>query len=200
LRIYQRIRLREVSTHIAKTTQFSIIKEWGVMMKKQAVKWLSINLLALMPFAPFANASTPQKLSQFPEGERLVYGRFLEAYHHTQWQEMLKERNILERNYPSSVHLDNAYYLTGMVEFQQNRLGEALKSFSTVRERFEKSNKRPSALFAMGVTYNKLGLAPLQQKVFNQLIREYPGSMESQRAWMQLRVDKETMKSKAHKS
>jgi TolA-binding protein len=163
-------------------------------MKKHSVMRWAATLASLIPFLlpVLASASIPsKKASFFPEGERLVYTRLVEAYHHNQIQEVIRQRQTLERNYPLSVHLDNAYYLNGMVELQNNRLGEAIKTFDVVKNRFVKSNKRPSALFAIAATYQKLNLPAQAHRVFQKIMSEYPGSPESQRAWMQLRVEKE---------
>jgi TolA-binding protein len=143
-----------------------------------------------------ATAAVPPKVdlhktALFPEGERLVYTRLVEAYHRNQLQEVIKQRQVLERNYPRSVHLDNAYYLNGMVELQNNRFGEAIKTFDVVKNRYVKSNKRPGAMFAIGATYQKLNLPAQAHRIFQKIMTEYPGSPEAQRAWMQLRVEKE---------
>jgi TolA-binding protein len=137
-----------------------------------------------------APSSSHPAVKAFPEGERLVYSKLVEAFHHNDLATVVRERQILERNYPNSVHLDNAYYLNGMVELQHNRLGEAIKTFDVIKEHYVKSNKRPSALFAIGATYQRLNLPVQAHRVFSQVIKEYPGSPESQRAWMQLRVEK----------
>ncbi len=162
-------------------------------MKKQAV----IILAALCASAPMTFAAVPRKLNAFPEGERLVYTRLVEAFRNNQVAQVKSERAILERNYPLSVHLDNAYYMSGMLEFQNLRYAEALKDFSVVRNRYPKSNKRPSAMLASAVTYQKLNLSPLAHRVFQGIMKEYPGSPESQRAWMQLKMLNKAPKVKA---
>lgn len=138
-----------------------------------------------------SSGSVPTKINQFAEGEKIIYQRLIESYHHNKLADVLRWRQVLERNYPKSIHLDEAYYLTGMTEFQNNRLGEALKSFDVVRDRFATSNKRAGALFATGATYQRLNLPKQAHRVFDQIMKEYPGSPESQRAWMQLRVENE---------
>lgn len=142
----------------------------------------------------FAQAATPKNLNAFSEGERLVYTRLVEAYRKNQLDEVIKQRQLLERNYPKSVHLDNAYYLTGMLEFQNQYMAEAVKSFNTVTDRFPKSNKRPAALFGLAMSYQRLNLQPLSSKVLKQIAKEYPGSPESKRAWMQLKLEKDKKK------
>ena len=136
-------------------------------------------------------AAVPQKLSQFPEGDRMVYSRLIESYRRGDAAAVTKQRNLMVRHYPKSVFLDNAYYLSGVLDFQSNRLGEALKSFDTVTDKFPLSNKRVSALFAMAMTYKKLNLGRQSHSVFKKIIKEYPGSPESQRAWVQLRMEKQ---------
>jgi TolA-binding protein len=137
-----------------------------------------------------ASAAVPKKVNPFEGGERLVYTRVVEAYRKSDLNSVIQNRNLLEKNYPNSVHLDNAYYLTGMLQFQDNRVGEAVKSFGTVRSRFPQSNKRPAALFGLAMSYRKLGLQSLANNIMNEISREYPGSPESQRAMMQLQIDK----------
>lgn len=137
-----------------------------------------------------ASAAVPKKVNAFEGGERLVYTRVVEAYRKSDLNGVVQNRNLLEKNYPNSVHLDNAYYLTGMLEFQNNRIGEAVRSFGTVRSRFPLSNKRPAALFGLAMSYHKLGLQPIATNIMNEILREYPGSPESQRAWTQLQIDK----------
>lgn len=155
------------------------------MTKKQAV------IFALAIFsAGNLFAAVPKKLSLFPEGERLIYSRLVDSYRRNNLAEVLRQRQLLEKNYPQSIHLDNAYYLGGMLQFQNARYGEAVRDFNVVTDRFPKSNKRSSALFAMAMTYERLGLKPQTRSVLQTLIKEYPGSQESQRAWMHLQMGK----------
>jgi TolA-binding protein len=152
-------------------------------------KHLVISLL-LSSIAPLAHAAVPQKLNAFSEGERVVYTHVVEAYRKNHLAEAVQQRNLLAHNYPKSVHLDNAYYLTGVLQFQAGRYAEAVRDFGTVEDRFPQSNKRPSAMFAKARTYEMLGLKPQATRLLNLIVKEYPGSQESQRAWMQLKLAK----------
>lgn len=153
-------------------------------------------LTGALTFSLTTNASTPtalnpqKKLNAFTEGERLIYTRVVEAFHKNALPEAIRERDRLAKNYPHSVHLDNAFYLTGVLQFQKQNLAEAARDFGVVVDHFPQSNKRPAALFAKAATYSKLGLQPLASKLWDQIVKEYPGSQESQRAWAQLRVTK----------
>jgi TolA-binding protein len=74
--------------------------------------------------------------------------------------------------------------------------GEAVRDFNKVTDQFPKSNKRPGALFALAATYDRLGLKPQAIRVYQSVIKDYPGSQESQRAWMQLQMEKAASKRK----
>lgn len=154
-------------------------------MKKHTVIALMLSMIVVPTFA-----ATPKKMQAFPEGDRLVYSRLVQAYRKSDLIEVLKQRNILQKNFPKSVHLDNAFYLSGMLEFQNNRIGESVRSFGVVSNSFRKSNKRAAALFAKGVAYQRLNLQPQAKRVWKSVIQDYPGSPEAQRAWMHLRMAK----------
>jgi TolA-binding protein len=158
------------------------------------MKQLVMSLLVCLQMPAFA--AVPKKLTYFPEGDRLVYGRLVDLYRKNQLASAVQQRDLLAKNYPQSVHLDNAFYLTGMLNFQNNRWAEAVRDFGTVADKYPSSNKRPGALFALAMTYDKLGLRPQSDRVLNQLVKQYPGSVESQRAWMQLRLNKVNVRKK----
>lgn len=147
-------------------------------------------MLAVIFATPLLHAAKPRKQNVFPEGERLLYTRLIESYRRGQLDEVRRYRELLEKKYPTSIHIDNAYYLNGMLEFQNARYGEALKLFSVVTDKLKRSNKRASALFAKGVTYDRLGIKDLSVSNWKEVIKEYPGSPEAQRAWMHLRLKK----------
>lgn len=152
------------------------------------ITWTLILMAAINCLPAFA--AVPKKLNAFSEGDRMVYTRLVEAYRKNNLAEVRKQRVTLEKNYPQSLHLDNAYYLTGMLEYQNQYLGEAVRSFNTVTDRFPKSNKRPAALFGLAMSYKRLNLKPQALRVFNEVTQEYPGSPESQRAWMHIQLEK----------
>jgi len=136
-----------------------------------------------------AFASIPKhKPGAFPEGEKLIYSKFLASFRKSDLTDMNKQKKLLEENYPTSVHLENAYYLTGAIEYQQDHLGEALRAFDKVVNTYPQSSRRSSALFAMGMTYKKLNLTKQAQAVFQRVVDNYPGSPESQRAWLESRI------------
>jgi TolA-binding protein len=143
---------------------------------------------AATPPMSASRSAKPSMQSAFPEGERLIYTRLIEAYRKGNRQELLSQRQLLEKNYPTSIHLDNAYNMVGMLEFQGGRYGEAIQNFQVIRQRFPKSNKRSSALFATAMAYDRLKLPAQSKRLIHELIQEYPGSPESLRAQMFLKL------------
>lgn len=124
----------------------------------------------------------------FPEGEKIVYQKILTAYQKSDLVGIYRERDLLLKYYPKSVHADNALYLTGLLDLQKGRFGEALKNFNKITNEYALGNKVAGALFAKGVTYKRLNLKQQAHSVLMKVIKEFPNSPESQRAEMEIRL------------
>jgi TolA-binding protein len=157
-------------------------------------------LVSCLFLSSLAWAAIPKNMNSkkdnFPEGERLVYERVIQSYRKGDLVELNKQRKLLQDKYPTSAHIANAFYMTGALEYQQNHLGEALQAFDEVVNHFVQSSKRSTALFAMAMTYKKLGLPKQADAVFHRVIQLYPGSPDSKRAWMELRLSGAPAKAK----
>lgn len=149
----------------------------------------SLVLLLSVMMIPMAFAATPQKLSQFPEGDRMVYGRLVDAYRKGNLVQVIRQKELLSKYFKSSVFLDRAFYMSGLLQFQHNRFGEALKDLDVVTDKYLLSVKRPSAFFAMAMTYKKLNLNNQAKLILKKVIKEYPSSPEARRAALQLRLE-----------
>jgi TolA-binding protein len=156
------------------------------MKKRLVINVLMTALTCTFSFSTWAAIPSMQK--SFPEGERLIYTRLVDAYHHGRVQEVEQLRQNLEKNYPGSIHLDNAYNMVGTLQFQEGRYGEAIQTFQAVRARFPKSNKRPAALFATAMAYDRLKLPVQSKRVLTELSTEYPGSPEALRGQMFMKL------------
>lgn len=144
----------------------------------------AITSLNPVTFAAVAN----RKPDAFPEGEKLVFSKLLSSFRKGDVEDVTKQKKLLEDKYPTSVHLDSAYYLLGALEYQQGHLGEALRAFDKVVNQYTLSSKRSGALFGMGMTYKKLNLFNQAQAVFHRILELYPGSPEAQRASLEIRL------------
>jgi TolA-binding protein len=136
-----------------------------------------------------ALAAVPQG-AMFPEGESILYSRVLQAYHAGQLPELKRSNEMLQKYFPQSTLVDNAYYYKGLLEMQKGYLPEALHTFDIVDKQFPLSNKRAGSLFAKGIVLQKLNMGSTAQSVFKRLIENYPGSVEALRAKNELRLMK----------
>lgn len=143
-------------------------------------------LIGVMVFS--SHAAVPSIKSQLPDGDKLIYARLLEAYRQQKVKDVVDQKNLLVKNYPNSIHMDNALYLSGNLQIQKNRIPEGLKDLSFLEKNYPQSLKRPSALYAKAVAYQKLNLPQQERSVLQTLVRKYAGSTESQKAWVELRI------------
>ena len=146
-------------------------------------------LLGVVGILSYA-VSTPIK-SQLPDGDKLIYGRIVEAFRQQKVKDVVDQKNLLQKNYPGSIHMDNALYLSGLLQVQKSRIPEGLKDLSQLEKNYPTSLKRPSALYAKAIAYQKLNLPAQQKSVLEELTKKYSGSVESQKAWVDLRLMKE---------
>lgn len=164
--------------------KFSIAQKVGLLT--------SMLFAAQVSFAavgPMAGSKSKAKLgSQLPEGEKAIYLRVVEAYREGNVAQVYKFRDLLLKHYPRSVYADNALYLTGLLDYHKGRTAEAIQNFGDVTTRYPQSNKRVSAMYAKAVAYSKLNMPEFTKRLLKEIIDQYPGSPESQRAWIDLRL------------
>lgn len=144
-------------------------------------------LLGLM-IPLFGYGAKPGLSKVFPEGEEMVFSKLFASYQKQDLEDVVKQQQVLKKNYPASLYTDQALYLRGYLELQKGRFAEALKAFSELDQKKPLSVKRPEALFAMGMTYKKLGLPKMADSVLKRLQKSYPGSPESRRAALERRL------------
>lgn len=78
--------------------------------------------------------------------------------------------------YPQSENLANAYYWVGEVRLAQQMLAPAKEAFLIVVDRFPTHNKRPDALYKLGVVHDRMGDISAKTQTFERLLAEYPSS------------------------
>lgn len=126
----------------------------------------------------------------FGPGEKVAYAKVIQTYRKENLAETRIAVNTLLKFYPRSVYADNALYLQGILQMKKGQTGHAIKSFDQVIQEYKKGNKRASAMFAKSVAYKRLNLKGTAKKYLKMVMKNYPGSVESQRAWMELRLMK----------
>lgn len=153
----------------------------------KSIKFL-FGVLPLFALSTFSYGATPNLSKVFPEGEKMIFSKLFASYQKQDLSDVVKQQETLEKNYPASLYTDQAIYLRGYLELKKNRYAEALKAFSELDQKRPLSVKRPEALFAMAMTYKKLGLAKQADSVLSRLQKSYPGSPESRRASLERRL------------
>ena len=156
------------------------------MIMKRALLKICLILLGGVSSSLFA-LNMPIKNS-LPDGDKLIYGRLVEAYRQQKVNDVVAQKVLLEKNYPSSIHMDNALYMAGVLQIQRNRIPEGLRDLSKLEKNYPQSLKRPSALYAKAMAYQKLELPKQQRSVLDSIVKKYAGSVESQKAWVDLRL------------
>lgn len=127
--------------------------------------------------------------------EKITYAEVIQAYRQEDLRQLLKSQKVLLKFFPRSIYADNSLYLLGILLMKKKRYGKAIKVFDRVITHFPRGNKRASAIFAKSVVYKNLNLNSNAKKYFKKVIKDYPGSIESQRAWVELRLMKVDKKS-----
>jgi TolA-binding protein len=90
--------------------------------------------------------------------------------------------------YPSSPYADNALFLGGELALEMKNYPEALRYFQRVTRSYPLSNRVVAAQFAKGMAYKKMNLEAQAKRVFFELRTKYPGSPESFRAEVELKL------------
>ena len=120
--------------------------------------------------------------------EKEVYARVIEGFRARDGASLEAALFTLEKKFPTSIYVDNALYLDAILAMQKKAYSSAIYKLENVIKRYPKGNKRVSALFAKGIIYKKLNLIFQSQHVLTQVVKEYPGSSESQRAVSELKL------------
>ena len=128
--------------------------------------------------------------------EKDVYSSLIKAYRNDNLVKTKSLMNDMLSFYPKSIFADNALYLTGILQLKKGRLGPSIKTFDTIIKKYPRANKRSAALYAKGIAYKKLMLFKPARKHLLKVIKSYPGSLESQRAKVELRLIKKMKKPK----
>ena len=129
--------------------------------------------------------------------EKLIYASLIKGYRKDDLARTKTQLDQLVSYYPNSVYADNAFYLTGILQLKKGMLGESIKTFDRVVKNYPRGNKRASAMYAKGIAYKKLRLVKPARKHLMDVIKKYPGSLEPQRAKVELRLIKKMKKTKS---
>lgn len=138
-----------------------------------------------------------QKMAQSKQGEfksettlpeQFYYSGVIRAYRKSDKSSLYENALNLIKNYPLSIHADNALYLLGRHELKHRDLGRALIHFNRLIKDYPGGNKVMAAKLAKAVTLREMHLDENAKETLEELINTYPGSPESLQASIQLRM------------
>ncbi|PWU22321.1 MAG: hypothetical protein C5B49_01010 [Bdellovibrio sp.] len=123
-------------------------------------------------------------------GEQSLYNEMVAAYERNDELSFQPRFQRMMADHAKSVWADDAIYLAGMLKFSNKQYGQALQLFAKILENYPESNKARAALFAKGAAYRQMNLLPQAKEIFEQVQSRFPGSPESRRADVELRIMK----------
>ena len=93
-----------------------------------------------------------------------------------------------ERLYGKSPRLSEVHYMAGLLNVTNRNYVKALKAFDAILMKNPKGPDAPKALFAKAIVYKKMNLPRPSKSLLQKVQARYPGSIESQRAALELKI------------
>lgn len=90
--------------------------------------------------------------------------------------------------YGKSQRAGEAYYMAGLLHLSGKNYGQALKSFDLILRQSRTSPQASKALFAKAMTYSRLGLNSYSRDLLTQVQKQYPQTLEAQRAELEIKI------------
>jgi TolA-binding protein len=122
------------------------------------------------------------------KSEHLLYAKVMTAYRHHDAPELQKAVKIFLKTFPESAYADNAIYLSAMLGVQKNDLSYAHRALDHLLKEYATGNKAVAALFTKGALYKKQQKWQKARETFVKVATNFPGSPESQRVPLELRL------------
>ena len=140
--------------------------------------------LASKPVATEAVAvSVPTEKS-----EHLLYAKVVSSYGRRDLSELQKALKIFLKTFPESAYADNAIYLSAMLAVQKEDFRLAHRALDHLLKEHAEGNKAVSALFTKGALFKKEKKWASARRAFQDVAKTYPGSPESLRVPLELRL------------
>jgi TolA-binding protein len=162
---------------------------------------LSQEASGTLPVAPAPVIEAQKVVQKLPEkletetvtvptekSEHLLYAKVMTAYRNHDAAELQKAVKIFLKTFPESAYADNSIYLSAMLGVQKNDLAYAHKALDHLLKEYATGNKAVAALFTKGALYKKQQKWQKARETFVKVAANFPGSPESQRVPLELRL------------
>ncbi len=122
------------------------------------------------------------------KSEHLLYAKVMTAYRNHDATELQKAVKIFLKTFPESAYADNAIYLSAMLGVQKSDFTYAHRALDHLLKEYATGNKAVAAMFTKGALYKKQQKWQKARETFLKVAMNYPGSPESQRVPLELRL------------
>lgn len=156
---------------------------------KTEMKTKKTNTIAKSSKKSVMTVQGPEKIN----GEHSLYAAVLNSYWSRDLEKTQRFTTMLLKSYPKSVHIDNALYLLGTLQYSENKLGESLQTFSRIVKEYPNSNKYVSAEMQKAEIYERLNLSETAQEIYYKIQKNYPGSPEANQAKIKIKYSKKAV-------
>lgn len=123
-----------------------------------------------------------------------LFSEVLDAYELSEKIRFETRAHELVARFPNGIYADDTCYLLGMFFVSEKKFGLALQEFNKVITQYPSGNRLPAAMFAKASVYRRMELASKANKIYSQVIKQFPGSTESYRAATELQTAKAGIK------
>ncbi len=112
-------------------------------------------------------------------GAERLYAQAVASAKKDQMSSLQKSVSLLLKGYKESPWTNNALFLLGEKLFEKGQYLKAAEQYETLYKNFPDGNKAVSALYQLGVCYQKLGKPNEAHEAFQNVVAVYPGSREA---------------------
>lgn len=120
--------------------------------------------------------------------DKRVYEQALRAYHEQKLNKLVELRGVLEARSEYNPFLDNVIMLQAQLHMDKGQFSKAISLYNQVIQKHPKSEVRSRAILQKGFAYKILNLTKFAEKTFSNLVETYPGSPETARAKLELKL------------
>lgn len=170
------------------------LKERNLVLEHRGAAPASIPAAAARPVEPAPVKEIKEVVEKAPEipkgenGEHYLYSKIIDTYRSHNADEMKTTLRLLLKTYPDSIFADNALYMSGLQAFEMNDLAAARSAFERLLKEYPRSNKTASTLFLKAEIDKRSGRASDAVRGFKMVRDFFPGSPESFRVSVELKL------------
>ncbi len=132
--------------------------------------------------------STDSLANKMPEGQ--LFAEIVDRYEARDLWGFESRAKVFLGKFANSDRRDEVMYMKGLMELGERNYGVALAQFNKILRDHPNGRKAPSALFAKGVTFERMNLKREAKQALAKVVNLFPGSPEAGRATTEMKMIK----------